>query len=145
MAVLVDGSTSGQAEWIAAALQDSGRGHLVGQRTAGQGAVFELVELPGGVGGVRLNTATLYRSDGKPLAEEADSDARVATRGGPNRVMPEMPGSQTRGLRPEHEAISVKLMAKALELLQGQLGADVSAGAPPAELESAETNSSSNG
>lgn len=136
MAVLVDGSTSSQAEWIAAALQDGSRGTLVGSRTAGQGAIIELVELPGGIGGVRMNTGVLFRRAGKPMAtrqSRRDVAAQVQMlRGpngalGPNRATGMYPWA--RGLKPDQE--SKNHLADAVKMIQEVLGSEATAGEAP--------------
>ena len=59
MAVLVNQRTSGQAEWLAAALKDSERGRLFGTNTAGSGYTSTLIDLPHDLGGVPLVTARI--------------------------------------------------------------------------------------
>ncbi len=130
MAVLIDPSTAGQAEWIAAALQDNQRAVLVGQPTAGQGALVELVELPMGLGGMRLNTGSLYRANGEPLSrpmpaaatmlmQQAGARNGIAGRGFPARF---------RGLVPDRQVAATKAMGEAVRQLQETLGAP-----PPAQ------------
>jgi carboxyl-terminal processing protease len=67
MAVLVDRGTGGEAEWVAAALQDNHRAMVVGEPTSGQAYVTEMIPLPRGLGGVRLRVAVLERGDGRAL------------------------------------------------------------------------------
>src|SRR5262249_38197940 len=65
--LLVNGLTSGGAELIAAALQDHGRGFVVGQRTLGKASVQKTLHL--GIPGValRLTTGAFLRPTGKNL------------------------------------------------------------------------------
>ena len=66
MAVLVNNGTAGAAEVLAAALQDSRRGELIGERTTGQAAEQELARLPDGSG--LWLSVTRYRTPaGDPL------------------------------------------------------------------------------
>jgi hypothetical protein len=72
MAVLVGRRTSGEAEWLAAALQDNGRAMLVGEPTLGRGYASEPVELPDGLGALQgIRVAMLRRADGRSLARPA--------------------------------------------------------------------------
>src|SRR5581483_1924307 len=50
MAVLINGGSASASEVTAAALRDSSRAVLVGQKTAGAVASSELIPLPGGAG-----------------------------------------------------------------------------------------------
>ncbi len=54
VAVLVDGNTASASEIVAGALQDTGRGTLVGTRTFGKGTIQEWLPLPNDTGGMRL-------------------------------------------------------------------------------------------
>jgi len=71
--VLVGGETTGGGELIAAALQDSGRGVIAGQRTAGKGSIqsndFQLrYGIP-----FKLTTGMFIRPSGKNLQRNPDS------------------------------------------------------------------------
>lgn len=67
MAVLVNRGTRGEAEWLAAALQDNGRAALIGEHTSGDGYVTEMVALPDKLGAVTLRVGVLERGDGRAL------------------------------------------------------------------------------
>ena len=68
LAVLVDQSTSGAAEWLAAALQDNGRAVLIGSPTSGYaGGVQTTVPVGDGSSSIRLTTGLLERADGRPI------------------------------------------------------------------------------
>jgi carboxyl-terminal processing protease len=73
LAVLVDGSTSGTAEWLAAALQDNRRATLIGSsthstRTNPGFAVVNTVIPVAGEWSLSLPTGALLRGDGRPLS-----------------------------------------------------------------------------
>ena len=67
LAVLVDHETQGGGEWIAAALQDSGRALIIGENTAGYAFVESTVHLPGSEEELRLATGIFERPSGKPF------------------------------------------------------------------------------
>ncbi|HEY0506259.1 MAG TPA: S41 family peptidase [Lysobacter sp.] len=78
LAVLVDGETESGAEMLAAALRDSGRALVVGERTAGLGTIQNPVDLDRGApnrgqpaeprfGQVVLTIAETFRLDGRPI------------------------------------------------------------------------------
>ena len=73
--VLVNQYTRGEAEFLAAALQDNHRAVIVGEHTPGLAFVHSPVELPDGIGGVVLRTGLLFRGDGRPLQSESNPDA----------------------------------------------------------------------
>jgi carboxyl-terminal processing protease len=74
MAVLVDSTTSGTAEWVAAALQDNRRAVVVGMPTSssrsvpGDAVVTSTVPFGDGTWLATLVTGCLERADGRPLS-----------------------------------------------------------------------------
>lgn len=66
MVVLVDRTTASAAEILSAALQDSGRAVVVGERTFGKGTVQSIVELPGG-SALKLTIARYYSPAGQSI------------------------------------------------------------------------------
>lgn len=62
LAVLVDQSTGGSAEVIAAALQDHQRATIFGQCTSGHGTIFKEMPVPGGI--IEVPVAELIRPSG---------------------------------------------------------------------------------
>lgn len=88
LVVLIDRGTAGPAELIASALKSSGRGRLVGEKSAGRGAVRRLLPLGEGgeKGALRLTTEHVLGGDGRPLegsplapdlaVEQAPADVR---------------------------------------------------------------------
>ncbi len=75
LVVLVNGSTSGGAELVAAALQDHRRAIVVGQRTLGKGSVQTPMHLEVSGVGLKLTTGTFHRPSGRELHRFPDSKA----------------------------------------------------------------------
>ena len=69
MAVLVDGRTIGEAEALAAALQEAGRATLVGVPTYGEGSDYGFVELKGGAA-LYIPTSRWFTSSGAWVGDE---------------------------------------------------------------------------
>jgi carboxyl-terminal processing protease len=70
VSVLVNRGTAGPAELVAAAIEDSKRGDVVGERTFGEGSVQKTIELPDGA--ALLLTVAKYESpSGKKIQDEA--------------------------------------------------------------------------
>ncbi len=67
MVVLINGGTAGQAELVAAALEDNHRAVLVGSRSFGESAIETLIPLEGG-GAIRLTTARFLTPLGHQIA-----------------------------------------------------------------------------
>ena len=98
MAVLVDGTTTGAAEWLAAAIQDNKRGIVIGSPTSsarvnpGYAVVTSLVRVENSDWSVYLATGILERGDGRPVSAF-------------DRSMPTVirePMSKTTGVHPNH-------------------------------------------
>jgi carboxyl-terminal processing protease len=70
LVVLVNRGTAGPAEIVAAAIQDDGRGDLVGERTFGEGVEHKTFDLPDG-GAVILSVAKYAAPDGKKFEDDA--------------------------------------------------------------------------
>jgi carboxyl-terminal processing protease len=70
LAVLVNHGTAGPAELVAAAVLDSKRGDVIGDRTFGEGSVQKLFELPDGAALI-LSIAKYYGPDGKAIEDDA--------------------------------------------------------------------------
>jgi carboxyl-terminal processing protease len=99
LAVLVDGSTSGAAEWLCAALQDNHRAVIVGTPTPGRTDVRSSVPLPGGEWSIQMATGRMERGDGRPLARPSTPTTWLA-QGVPIRRMA-APADQF-GVTPDH-------------------------------------------
>lgn len=63
VAVLVNGGTASASEMIAGALQDTGRGTLVGEPTFGKGTIQQWIDLSAESGGFRLSIAKWLTPD----------------------------------------------------------------------------------
>jgi carboxyl-terminal processing protease len=108
IAVLVDQFTSGESEFLAAALQDNHRAVVVGERTRGAAFMTAPVDLPAGLGQVMLRSGVLSRGDGRPLqrftephAGEIEPEAPAAnSRKGPHELSADQAAADW-GVRPD--------------------------------------------
>jgi carboxyl-terminal processing protease len=69
VSVLMDGTTTGAAEVLAASLANTKRGDLVGDRTFGLASEQKLITMDDGAALI-LTIANYYNADGKPILEE---------------------------------------------------------------------------
>ena len=69
LAVLVNGSSASAAEIVAGAIQDHGRGLILGAPTFGKGSVQTVVELGGDLG-LKLTVARYYTPSGRSIQEK---------------------------------------------------------------------------
>ncbi len=69
--LLVNHGTASAAEIVAGALQDRGRGILLGTRTYGKGTVQTIFEVEGGKSGLRLTTGRYYTPKGRQIQSAA--------------------------------------------------------------------------
>ncbi len=65
--VLVNGESSSGSEIVAAAVQDAGRGTIVGSRSFGKGSIQEILALPDGQRGLKITSAIFLRPNGENL------------------------------------------------------------------------------
>ena len=70
VAVLVNGGSASASEIVAGALQDTGRGTLVGEKTYGKGTIQQWVDLTAESGGFRLTIAKWLTPDKRWIHEE---------------------------------------------------------------------------
>jgi carboxyl-terminal processing protease len=86
--VLVNGGSASASEIVAGALQDHGRGVIMGQPTFGKGSVQTLIELEDG-SGLKLTIARYYTPKGRSIQEkgiEPDVLVRAGESTGPREV-----------------------------------------------------------
>ena len=68
LVVLIDGASASASEIVAGAIQDRGRGLLVGMQTFGKGSVQSVIPLRGGRdGGLRMTTQRYYTPSGTSI------------------------------------------------------------------------------
>ncbi len=80
LVVLVDHGSASASEILAAAIQENGRGMIVGETSYGKGTVQTLFPLRSVSVGLRLTTAKFYSPDGREMAGEGVSpDIAVRT------------------------------------------------------------------
>lgn len=65
--VLVNGDTASASEILAGAIQDEGRGKLVGTQTYGKGVVQSILDMPYSGGGIKLSSALYYTPSGRNI------------------------------------------------------------------------------
>ncbi|MFO0919838.1 MAG: S41 family peptidase [Planctomycetaceae bacterium] len=68
LVVLIDRNSASASEILAAAIQENGRGLIVGETSYGKGTVQTLFPLHSINGGLRLTTAKFYSPDGRAMA-----------------------------------------------------------------------------
>lgn len=79
LVVLINGGSASAAEIVAGALQDQGRGVLMGTRSFGKGSVQQVMPLGNG-DGLKLTTARYYTPSGRSIqAEGIAPDVRVVS------------------------------------------------------------------
>ena len=79
--ILVNGGSASASEIVAGAMQDHGRGIIMGTKTFGKGSVQTIQDLPGG-GAVKLTTARYYTPSGRSIQAqgiEPDIETKQAT------------------------------------------------------------------
>jgi len=85
LVVLVNGGSASASEIVAGAMQDHGRGVVMGSKTFGKGSVQTIQNLPNG-GAVKLTTARYYTPSGRSIQAQGiepdivTGDLRVAKR-----------------------------------------------------------------
>ena len=67
MAVLVNGMSASASEILAGAVQDTGVGIVVGEKTFGKGIVQTIIPFTTDGAGLQLTTATYYTPEGRSI------------------------------------------------------------------------------
>lgn len=79
MAVLIDGGSASASEIVAGAIQDAGRGKLIGETSFGKGSVQNWVPLKDDQGAVRVTIARWYTPNGRQIhGQGLDPDIAVS-------------------------------------------------------------------
>ena len=76
VSILIDGTTSGAAEVLAAAMVGTHRGDVVGERTFGLASEQKLISIPDG-SALILTVANYYNANGKSILEEGVTPTEV--------------------------------------------------------------------
>jgi carboxyl-terminal processing protease len=69
LVVLIDGGSASASEIVAGAIQDRGRGFLVGQTSFGKGSVQEWIPLSADAGAIRVTVARWLTPEGRQIEE----------------------------------------------------------------------------
>jgi carboxyl-terminal processing protease len=125
VSILMDGTTTGAAEVLAASIANTKRGDLVGDRTFGLASEQKLIPLDDGAA-LFLTVANYYNADGKSILEEGVTPTEVVRAsaaaaddsddGEDVTITPGTPKDSTIGPRPLSSDDPV--LRKALELLK---------------------------
>jgi len=100
LAVLVNRSTSGAAEIVAAAILENARGDVIGDKTFGDGSVQKTIELPDG-GALILSVAKYYSPSGKAIQDTAVTPNVVVADAADDAISPD---DEDGAATPEEEA-----------------------------------------
>lgn len=120
VAVLVNRSTAGPAEIVAAAILENARGDVIGEKTFGDGSIQKLIELPDN-SALILSIAKYYSPSGKAIQDvgvtpnvvAADGDDEAAL---PDDETPHAPESQAAPPKPQQD----DQLNKALDILKNR-------------------------
>jgi carboxyl-terminal processing protease len=117
--VLANGNTASAAEIVTGAIQDAGRGQVVGQKTFGTGTVLGRFELADG-SVLRIGTERWLTRNGRPIWHEGlEPDVVVAL--GTNATMVTPDDITNTGMTaPQINASGDAQLIKALDLLKGK-------------------------
>jgi len=97
LVVLVNRSTAGPAELVAAAILDNARGDVVGDKTFGVGSIQKLIEMPDG-SALILSVAKYYSPSGKAIQDTAITPNILVADASDDFVAPD---DETDGAAPE--------------------------------------------
>jgi carboxyl-terminal processing protease len=117
LAVLVNRSTSGAAEIVAAAVMENARGDVVGAKTYGEGSVQKLIEVPDG-SALILSVAKFYTPGGKPIQETAVTPNVPVADTQDDFTGPDDEDNQQPNPQPQAKPQSDDTLKKAIEVLK---------------------------
>ena len=129
VSILMDGTTTGPAEILAASIANTKRGDLVGDRTFGLASEQKLITLDDG-SAIILTVANYYNADGKAILEEGVAPTEIVRNalvtddsedGGDDSTSPASsatPQKETPPLGPRPLSSEDPVLRKALELLK---------------------------
>jgi carboxyl-terminal processing protease len=124
VSVLVDTTTSGAAEVLAAAMEANHRGDVVGERTFGLASEQKLITLDDGAALI-LTVANYYNANGKPILEEGvtpteivRADAQDDSDSGDDDAAPAPEARKEPGLGPRPLSPEDPIFHRALDLLK---------------------------
>lgn len=123
LVVLINHGTSGAAELAAAALLETKRGDVIGERTFGEGSVQKLYELPDG-SAIILSIAKYYGPDGKSIEDDAVTPS-IEVAAAEEPIVPEddsVDTSHAPAAKPATSPLPDDQLNKALELLKQKQG-----------------------
>jgi carboxyl-terminal processing protease len=121
LVVLVNRGTAGPAEIVAAAIQDNGRGDVVGDKTFGVGTISRIIEVPDG-SALILSVAKYYSPAGKAIADAAVTPNILAADSDDDAVLPDedettTPADQDKKMQQQQED---QQLHKAIEVLENR-------------------------
>jgi carboxyl-terminal processing protease len=104
--VLIDGGSASASEIVAGAIQDRGRGLLVGETSFGKGSVQEWIPLSADAGAIRVTVARWLTPEGRQIEEVGLT---------PNVVVELTEEDMQAGLDPQLDRAIEVLMSEAAE------------------------------
>ena len=115
VAVLIDGGSASAAEIVSGAIQDAGRGQLVGEQTFGTGTVLAEVALADG-SALRIGTVEWLTPNGRVIWHEGITPDEIVER--PDDVEPIVPEDLVEMTESEVAGLADPQLRRALELFE---------------------------
>jgi carboxyl-terminal processing protease len=121
LAILVNRGTAGPAEVVAGAIEDNGRGDVVGAKTFGVGTVDKVIEIPDG-SALILSVAKYYTPSGKAISDNAITPNVQVADSEDDGALPDeedntTPAEQDKKLQKQQEDLQLH---KAIEVLENR-------------------------
>ncbi len=117
LVVLADGNTASSAEIVTGAIQDAGRGTVVGEKTFGTGTVLGRFDLADG-SSLRIGVERWLTRAGRPIWHEGlEPDVKVAL---PDNAVPLYPDDVRSMTNSELASSTDSQLLKALDVLKGE-------------------------